>query len=77
MSKRQAKGYERDIVGDGVHSIQKVIGPHQENSNRIVKYVSTGSQVAPPPAFLHIHGKINTRSTYSRLIHINVAFKSI
>lgn len=43
MSKRQAKGYERDIVGDGVHSIQKVIGPHQENSNRIVKYAMIGT----------------------------------
>ena len=45
MSKKQEKSYEQDIVGDGINSIRKVIGPHQDNSNHIVKYAMIGVNV--------------------------------
>lgn len=45
MSKKQEKSYEQDIVGDGINSIRKVIGPHQDNSNHIVKYAMIGVSV--------------------------------
>lgn len=45
MSKKQEKTYEHDMVGDGVHSIQKVIEPREDNSNSIVKYGMIGISV--------------------------------
>ena len=45
MSKKQEKTFQQDMVGDGVHSIQKVIEPHQQEPNRIVKYAMIGVSV--------------------------------
>lgn len=42
MSKKQEKTYEQDMVGDGLSSIRKVIEPHPDHSNRIVKYAMIG-----------------------------------
>lgn len=39
MAKELQKEYEQDVVGDGLHSIQKVIDPHKDESNHVVKYV--------------------------------------
>lgn len=42
MDTTQEKGYERDIAGDGIHSIQKVIGPRRNDTNRGIKYTLIG-----------------------------------
>lgn len=42
MSEKIREAYEQDVVGDGINSIQKVIGPHQEDSGRAVRYVLIG-----------------------------------
>lgn len=42
MDTTQEKGYERDIEGDGIHSIQKVIGPRGNDTNRGIKYTLIG-----------------------------------
>lgn len=42
---QEGEKYEHDMVGDGIHSIQKVIEPHHDNSNRIVKYAMIGISV--------------------------------
>lgn len=39
MEKKSERGYGRDVVGDGIHSIQKVIEPHKAYSRPIVKYI--------------------------------------
>lgn len=36
------KNYERDVVGDGLHSIQKVIEPPKRVSRPIIKYILIG-----------------------------------
>lgn len=37
--KKVQRSYEQDIVGDGIHSIQKVIEPSEDNGNHVVKYI--------------------------------------
>ncbi|MCM1266510.1 MAG: sulfate ABC transporter permease subunit CysW [Bacteroidales bacterium] len=39
MAKEQKKEYEQDLVGDGINSLQKVIDPHKNDSNRLTKYI--------------------------------------
>lgn len=39
MAKEIKKEYEQDLIGDGINSIQKVIDPHKDESNHIVKYM--------------------------------------
>lgn len=39
MMKKVQRSYEQDIVGDGIHSIQKVIEPSEDNGNHVVKYI--------------------------------------
>lgn len=39
---KSEKSYERDIAGDGIHSIQKVIGPRRNDTNRGIKYTLIG-----------------------------------
>lgn len=46
MEKEKQKTYEQDVIGDGVHSLQKVIAPHKEEGGRGVKYVLIGISVA-------------------------------
>lgn len=36
------ESYEQDIVGDGIHSLQKVIEPHRDDSGHMMKYVLIG-----------------------------------
>lgn len=43
---KTGKTYEQDIVGDGIHSIQKVIEPHREDSGRGVRYLLIGISAA-------------------------------
>ncbi len=43
MAKEINQKYEQDVVGDGISSIQKVIEPHKNESNHIVKYVLIGA----------------------------------
>lgn len=38
MKRETDRTYEQDIVGDGVHSIRKVIEPQKESGSRIVRY---------------------------------------
>lgn len=45
MSEKTEKTYERDIVGDGLNSIQKVIEPHRDESGRAVRYLLIGISV--------------------------------
>ncbi len=42
MLRRKQRGYQQDIQGDGINSIQKVIEPHRERSGHITKYVLIG-----------------------------------
>lgn len=42
MRKKAEISYEQDIVGDGVHSLQKVLEPHRNEGSRAVKYVLIG-----------------------------------
>ncbi len=39
MSKKIERTYERDVVGDDIHSIRKVLEPPRRDSDRAVKYV--------------------------------------
>ncbi len=39
MTGERQRTYEKDIVGDGISSIQKVIEPRTDTSNRLVKYL--------------------------------------
>ncbi|MEZ3508144.1 MAG: sulfate ABC transporter permease subunit CysW [Lachnospiraceae bacterium] len=45
MSEKRKEAYEQDIVGDGIHSIRKVVEPHREESGRIVRYLLIGVSV--------------------------------
>lgn len=45
MSKKMQRTYEQDVVGDGIHSIRKVIEPPQNDSKDPVKYVLIGLSV--------------------------------
>lgn len=42
MSKKTIETYERDIVGDGINSIQKVVAQPAGNSRNVVKYLLIG-----------------------------------
>ncbi len=42
MLRRKQRGYQQDIQGDGINSIQKVIEPPRESSGHITKYVLIG-----------------------------------
>lgn len=42
MPNKVQNGYEQDIVGDGINSIQKVIAPPVEESGHVTKYVLIG-----------------------------------
>lgn len=42
MTEKSRKGYEQDIVGDGIHLVQKVIQPRKENGSCTVKYILIG-----------------------------------
>lgn len=42
MAKKSQETYQKDIVGDGINSIQKVIEPPEDNSSHIVKYLLIG-----------------------------------
>lgn len=42
MSNKVQNGYEQDIVGDGINSIQKVIAPPEEESGHATKYILIG-----------------------------------
>lgn len=46
MEKEKQKTYEQDVIGDGVHSLQKVIAPHKEEGGRGVKYALIGISAA-------------------------------
>ncbi len=37
--------YKQDIAGDGIHSLQKVVEPHQDQGSLAVKYVLIGVSV--------------------------------
>lgn len=39
MEEKSERGYGRDVVGDGINSIQKVIEPHKAYSRPIIKYI--------------------------------------
>lgn len=39
MPEKKEEKYEQDMIGDGIHSIQKVIEPHKESSGHAAKYV--------------------------------------
>ncbi len=42
MADTVKQGYEQDIVGDGVNSLQKVIEPRRDDSSGAVKYILIG-----------------------------------
>lgn len=42
MQKKPKKSYEQDVIGDGIHSIQKVIDHHQTEAKHTVKYILIG-----------------------------------
>lgn len=42
MSDMIRGNYEQDIVGDGIHSLQKVIDPHRDDSSHVMKYILVG-----------------------------------
>lgn len=42
MAKKIERTYEQDVIGDGIHSIRKVIEPPREPSNHRVKYALIG-----------------------------------
>ena len=43
MAKEIKEEYAQDVVGDGINSLQKVIDPHKNESNHIVKYLLIGA----------------------------------
>lgn len=45
MLKNVERTYEQDISGDGIHSLQKVIEPHQDEGSRRVKYTLIGVSI--------------------------------
>lgn len=42
MQKNPQKSYEQDVIGDGIHSIQKVLDHHQTETKHAVKYILIG-----------------------------------
>lgn len=42
MMKKEEKSFARDMVGDGVQTIEKVIAPRELHSGRLVKYLLIG-----------------------------------
>lgn len=42
MSVKYEKTYEKDVIGDGINSIQKVIEPHRDESGRAMRYLLIG-----------------------------------
>ncbi|MCI8390626.1 MAG: sulfate ABC transporter permease subunit CysW [Roseburia sp.] len=45
MKKETEPDYKQDIAGDGIHSLQKVVEPHQDQGSLAVKYVLIGVSV--------------------------------
>lgn len=45
ISEKSGKTYERDVVGDGINSIQKVVESHREESGRGIRYLLIGVSV--------------------------------
>lgn len=45
MAKKAQRSYEQDISGDGIHSLQKVIEPHQNEGSGLVKAICIGMSV--------------------------------
>lgn len=45
MTEKTEKIYEQDVVGDGIHSIQKVIEPRRDESGRGTRYLLIGMAV--------------------------------
>lgn len=46
MAEKAERTYEKDMVGDGLYSLQKVIEPHRDEGNQIVKYVLIGASMS-------------------------------
>lgn len=45
MSQKKQRTYIQDVVGDSIHSIQKVIEPPKDNSSHAIKYLLIGTSV--------------------------------
>ncbi len=45
MKKDNLRPYEKDMVGDGINSLQKVIEPPKDNSHIIIKYILIGISI--------------------------------
>ncbi len=45
MLKKVQRTYEQDILGDGIHSLQKVIEPRQDEGSRKIKYILIGVSI--------------------------------
>lgn len=45
MADKNEDNFERDLVGDGIHSLQKVIEPHKAYSRPVIKYILIGVSV--------------------------------
>lgn len=45
MKKETEPDYKQDIAGDGIHSLQKVLEPHQDQGSPAVKYALIGVSV--------------------------------
>ncbi len=45
MQKDNLRSYEKDMVGDGINSLQKVIEPPRDSSNFFVKYILIGISI--------------------------------
>lgn len=45
MSQKKQRTYTQDVVGDSIHSIQKVIEPPKDNSSHAIKYLLIGTSV--------------------------------
>ena len=45
MSKKKQRTYDQDVVGDSLQSLQKVIQPPEDSSNKAAKYILIGISV--------------------------------
>ncbi len=45
MSQKKQRTYTQDVVGDSIHSIQKVVEPPKDNSSHAIKFVLIGTSV--------------------------------
>ena len=45
MSQKKQRTYIQDVVGDSIHSIQKVVEPPKDNSSHAIKFVLIGTSV--------------------------------